>query len=325
MFPITIQQQPGRTAPTGTANAVQVRLVFTSDNRQRLTIKTIDVPPLPAQDSFTVNAEVTAKANGIVPVTAQLETESGAKVGRPFAIEVQVTQNGTTGWVIALAAGLVLVGTTALRIRTVARERAAGRPAGRRAGWRTGGRAELGAADRRPGPHRPGRAAGRGCPTRVTRRTGAMSEATTTDAEPPSRRRPRTAGRTARLISASAVMAAGTALSRVMGFFRLMLLVFLFGNGTRQADMFTIANTVPNSMYILLAGGVLNTVLVPQIVRAIRSDNDRGEAYTNRIMTAGLLVLGVITVLLTLAVPVIIQLYSAGGWKEPALPPSTTR
>ena len=85
-------------------------------------------------------------------------------------------------------------------------------------------------------------------------------------------------------------MAAGTALSRVMGFFRLMLLVFLFGNGTRQAEMFTIANTVPNSMYILLAGGVLNTVLVPQIVRAIRGDPDRGEAYTNRIMTAGLLV-----------------------------------
>ena len=83
-------------------------------------------------------------------------------------------------------------------------------------------------------------------------------------------------------------MASGTALSRVMGFFRLMLLVYLFGNGTRQAEMFTIATTVPNSMYILLAGGVLNTVLVPQIVRAIRSDKDRGEAYTNRIMTAGL-------------------------------------
>ena len=95
--------------------------------------------------------------------------------------------------------------------------------------------------------------------------------------------------RTRRLVSASALMASGTALSRVMGFFRLMLLVYLFGNGTRQAEMFTIATTVPNSMYILLAGGVLNTVLVPQIVRAIRGDADRGEAYTNRIMTAGLI------------------------------------
>src|SRR6188472_342198 len=121
---------------------------------------------------------------------------------------------------------------------------------------------------------------------------------------------------TRRLVSASMLMAAGTALSRVMGFFRLMLLVYLFGNGTRQAEMFTLANTIPNSMYILLAGGVLNTVLVPQIVRAIRGDADRGEAYTNRIMTAGLIGLGLITLLLTLAVPWIIWLYSAAGWKS---------
>ena len=129
------------------------------------------------------------------------------------------------------------------------------------------------------------------------------------------------AGRASRLISAGAVMAAGTALSRVMGFFRLMLLAFLFGNSTRQADMFNIANQLPNSMYILLAGGVLNTVLVPQLVRAIKTDQDRGEAYTNRIMTLGLVGLGVITIALTLAVPAIIHLYSDGGWREPGLRP----
>ena len=48
----------------------------------------------------------------------------GDNVGQPFRIDVRVTQNGTTGWVIAIAAGLVLIGTTTLRIRTVARERA---------------------------------------------------------------------------------------------------------------------------------------------------------------------------------------------------------
>ncbi len=50
-------------------------------------------------------------------------TESGRPVGRPFDIEVQVTQNGTTGWAIAVAAGIVLIATTFLRIRQVARER----------------------------------------------------------------------------------------------------------------------------------------------------------------------------------------------------------
>ncbi|NHB84854.1 hypothetical protein G7085_10250 [Tessaracoccus sp. HDW20] len=38
--------------------------------------------------------------------------------------------------------------------------------------------------------------------------------------------------------------------------------------------MFELANTVPNSIYILFAGGALNTVLVPQIVRAIKRDPD---------------------------------------------------
>ena len=137
-----------------------------------------------------------------------------------------------------------------------------------------------------------------------------------TDSDEPSTEERR---HTRRLVSASALMAGGTATSRVLGYFRLMLLVYLFGNGTRQAEMFTIATTVPNSMYILLAGGVLNTVLVPQLVRAIRGDADRGEAYTNRIMTAGLIALGLITLLLTLAVPAIVSLYSAGGWKSPEL------
>jgi hypothetical protein len=67
---------------------------------------------------------VTARANGIVPVTAQLLTETERRVGVPIQLEVQVTQNGTTGWLIALGAGVVLIGSTTLRIRTVAKERA---------------------------------------------------------------------------------------------------------------------------------------------------------------------------------------------------------
>ena len=135
-FPITIKNTLEADGSDPEAGAVKVRLVFNSENRQRLTIKTIKVPEIRAQDSFTGNAEVTAKANGVVPVTAQLVTESGRPIGRPFEIEVQVTQNGTTGWAIAIAAGLVLVGSTSLRIRQVAKERAKaadGKPAERSA------------------------------------------------------------------------------------------------------------------------------------------------------------------------------------------------
>ena len=64
-------------------------------------------------------------------------------------------------------------------------------------------------------------------------------------------------------------MAAGTVVSRLSGFVRNALLAAALGNQL-HADVFTIANTVPNMLYILLAGGVFNAVLVPQLVRAMQ-------------------------------------------------------
>jgi hypothetical protein len=77
-----------------------------------------------AGEHYSGTAQVDAKANGTVRVVAQLTTISGKPVGRPVTINVTATQAGTTGWIIALAAGIVLIGSTALRIRQVARERA---------------------------------------------------------------------------------------------------------------------------------------------------------------------------------------------------------
>ena len=68
------------------------------------------------------------------------------------------------------------------------------------------------------------------------------------------------------ILASSAVMAAGTMVSRFSGFLRATLLVAALGVGV-HADIFNIANTVPNMLYILVAGGVFNAVLVPQLVR----------------------------------------------------------
>ena len=87
-----------------------------------------------------------------------------------------------------------------------------------------------------------------------------------------------------RVLTNTAVMAAGTIVSRTSGFVRSTLLVAALG-ASLHADVFNIANTVPNMLYILLAGGVVNAVLVPQLVRAMKDDPDGGEAYTNRIVT----------------------------------------
>lgn len=124
---------------------------------------------------------------------------------------------------------------------------------------------------------------------------------------------------TRKLLSASAVMASGTLISRVLGMVRVMLISFILGNGTRQVDILSIATMVPNALYILFAGGALNTVLVPQIVRAIKHDEDGGEAYINRIMTAFMLIVGVVAVVMTLAAPLITMLYTDSAWRAPEL------
>lgn len=109
------------------------------------------------------------------------------------------------------------------------------------------------------------------------------------------------------LARASAWMALGTIVSRMTGLLRSLLLLGIIGtalNGT----IFNVANSVPNSLYILVAGGVFNVVLVPQLVRAMKNDPDGGDAYANRIITLGLLVLAVATVVLMIAVPLLLRL-----------------
>ncbi len=112
------------------------------------------------------------------------------------------------------------------------------------------------------------------------------------------------------ILSSSAVMAAGTVVSRLSGFVRGALLAAALG-AYLHADVFNIANTVPNMLYILLAGGVVNAVLVPQLVRAIKNDPDGGDAYTNRIITLAGIFLVVVTAALVVAAPWLMQIFLA--------------
>ncbi|HET7357672.1 MAG TPA: murein biosynthesis integral membrane protein MurJ [Nocardioidaceae bacterium] len=126
------------------------------------------------------------------------------------------------------------------------------------------------------------------------------------------------AGASSGILGSSAVMAAGTVVSRLSGFVRLALLAAALGNGL-HADVFNIANTIPNMLYILLAGGVFNAVLVPQLVRAMKHDPDGGDGYTNRIITlAGVFLAGVTAVLVVLA-PWLMRLFLTGCYFTPAL------
>jgi putative peptidoglycan lipid II flippase len=113
-----------------------------------------------------------------------------------------------------------------------------------------------------------------------------------------------------RLLRTSTVMAVGTSVSRALGFVRSAAIAAAIGVQL-TADTFTVANTVPNIIYILLAGGVLNAVFVPQLVRAMK-DPDGGQSYADRLLTlAGIVLLGV-TVVATALAPVWIAIVTSG-------------
>ena len=119
-----------------------------------------------------------------------------------------------------------------------------------------------------------------------------------------------------KILASSAVMAAGTVFSRASGFIRSALLVAALGAAIR-GDLFTIANTLPNMVYILLAGGIFNAVLVPQLVRRIKQDPDGGDAYASRVITLSALFLGAVTVLLVVFAPALLGLYLNDRYLEP--------
>jgi putative peptidoglycan lipid II flippase len=119
-----------------------------------------------------------------------------------------------------------------------------------------------------------------------------------------------TAGKQRGLAGAAAVMFSGTFVSRGLGFVRNAILVVALASVGGASTAFTVANSLPNAIYMLLAGGVINAILVPQLVRAAR-DADGGRDYTNRLLTvagAGLLV---VTMILTLGATVLVTVYGA--------------
>ncbi|MET8299147.1 murein biosynthesis integral membrane protein MurJ, partial [Streptomyces sp. NPDC005180] len=63
-------------------------------------------------------------------------------------------------------------------------------------------------------------------------------------------------------------------------------------------------------IYFLTVCGGLNSVFVPQLVRAMKNDEDGGEAYANRLLTLVMVALGAIVVLAVFGAPLLIEAMS---------------
>ncbi|MFE9020245.1 murein biosynthesis integral membrane protein MurJ [Streptomyces sp. NPDC007808] len=124
-------------------------------------------------------------------------------------------------------------------------------------------------------------------------------------------------GKAGGLLKSSAVMAAGTMVSRLTGFVRSMMIVSALGLGL-LGDSFQVAYTLPTMIYILTVGGGLNSVFVPQLVRAMKDDEDGGEAYANRLLTLVMVALAVLTALAMLGAPLLVSALSAPVARDPA-------
>ncbi|WP_291413789.1 murein biosynthesis integral membrane protein MurJ [Actinophytocola sp.] len=109
------------------------------------------------------------------------------------------------------------------------------------------------------------------------------------------------------LARASGSMAIATLVSRITGFAWKVQLAWVAGLLVVN-DSFTVANTLPNIIYELLLGGVLASVVVPLLVRA-QDDPDGGQAYTQRLLTVGMTMLAIGTVIAVALAPLFTRLY----------------
>ncbi|MEO5837245.1 MAG: murein biosynthesis integral membrane protein MurJ [Acidimicrobiales bacterium] len=117
------------------------------------------------------------------------------------------------------------------------------------------------------------------------------------------------------LLRTNAGIAAGTALSRITGYGRVLALAYLMqtstgtgGKGSQLSAAYFLANTTPNIIYDLILGGILSATLVPLFTQAFE---DKDSDAVNAIVTTAAAALVAVTAVATLAAPLIIKFYTA--------------
>lgn len=108
------------------------------------------------------------------------------------------------------------------------------------------------------------------------------------------------------LARSGAVVAAGTALSRITGFLRIAALAAL--GFSRLTDVYNIANSTPNIVYELLLGGILTASLVPIFIEHHQRDDDHATDAVTTVSAVALMAVSIVGVLLA---PWIAALYSS--------------
>jgi putative peptidoglycan lipid II flippase len=115
------------------------------------------------------------------------------------------------------------------------------------------------------------------------------------------------------LARSSAVMASGTIISRITGVLRDVAAAAALGFYL-VSDAFSLGNSLPTIVYILIIGGALNAVFIPQLVRRMSEDEDQGKAYADRLITLVVSMLLLLSIAAVLAAPLIVDLYTPADY-----------
>ncbi|MFA7512597.1 murein biosynthesis integral membrane protein MurJ [Mycobacterium sp. TJFP1] len=116
----------------------------------------------------------------------------------------------------------------------------------------------------------------------------------------------------------SLAASAGTLGSRVLGFGRNLALAAAVGTGL-VADAYNIANQVPNQVFLLLGGGTIAFIFVPQLMRHSRSPESRADEYGSLLIFAGAAFGLLVTSLLLVLGPAVIELMGGSSWGDAQL------
>lgn len=102
-------------------DSITVRVVGVSGNSARMGVESSQLVTVRPNDSDTVQLTATARANGAVRVQLHAESEEGLRVSAEVPVTLEATNLGFVGWIIVGLSAVVLVVSTALRIRQVRR------------------------------------------------------------------------------------------------------------------------------------------------------------------------------------------------------------
>ncbi|MEW1612286.1 MULTISPECIES: murein biosynthesis integral membrane protein MurJ [unclassified Streptomyces] len=120
-------------------------------------------------------------------------------------------------------------------------------------------------------------------------------------------------------------MAAGSIVSRATGFARSAVVAAALGTIGPTADGYAVGNALPTIVYMLLLGGALNAVFVPELVRAAKEHADGGAAYTDRLITICVVALLAITATAVWAAPAIVDAYTDYSGRQAAMTTALAR